>query len=517
MTITVVENQMSGDFDVWSLFDVTWLTASDGPDAYLDRVLARCANWFRAAGGSIFLNQPDGQFVLACKTGTLTDIPEGATLDSRSGIARRAIEMQLPLIVDEVSAETIRGLQLNRQDEIGSAMVVPLKSPDGILGVINLSRRRGEPAFVLNDLVQAQSIGRHLALAVSNARLFQENRQLSLQQNQLRERFSSIVHQMGVGVVVTDSDGSLSEVNPMGQMLFTSMPHLGAPADAWMKLVKPIFRKSLARMVNSSRSGRTRQFRVANSAGCQAWSLVSCPMPSGGVVLTIEDVTAHERALQEQHHTNRLAEIGQMTAAIAHEIRNPLTGIQSAAQMIVQNPEQARDFAPVVLEEASKLNHLCNDFLDFARPMQLSFEPVRLSDIATSVAHRLQSQFDEHQVSLTVESDPNARTIRGDRNRLEQVLMNLLLNALQASSRGHSVKVTATSSRLIVEDHGIGMDEDTLANLFTPFFTTKTKGTGLGLSNVKKIIEAHRGRVFVRSDLGAGTHFEVRINSRNAA
>ncbi len=488
------------------------LETDDDPNAYLNRVLDRCAQWFRAAGGSIFLVDADGVCRLACKTGTLSRMPDESIIDERSTIAWQAMERMTPLLVDETTSIVFNDLKLARKSEIGSAMVVPLMTREGVIGVINLSRNKTQPAFQHEDLAQSQAIARHLALAVGNARLFASNRRLLQEQTQLKERLESVIDRMGVGVFVTNPDGSLGEVNPQGRFIFDTVPSPGAPTAVWMKSVKPDFRKAVARMVTASRCSKNRQVRASE----RTWSFQSSPMQSGGVVLTVEDVTQLEQQLNEQNHLMRLAEIGQMTAAIAHEIRNPLTGIKSAAQMIGESPEKASEFAIIISEEADQLNMLCNDFLDFAKPLQLRLEPVKLWEVANRVVTRLMSQFKSQGVDLELGLDPSGQTIQADRNRLEQVLTNLLLNALQASQPATTVRVTAASGKLVVEDQGAGMNPETISQLFTPFFTTKAKGTGLGMSNVRKIIEAHKGRITVRSEPGAGTQFEVRLNARAA-
>ncbi|MES1227527.1 MAG: ATP-binding protein, partial [Armatimonadota bacterium] len=210
----------------------------------------------------------------------------------------------------------------------------------------------------------------------------------------------------------------------------------------------------------------------------------------------------------------RLAEIGQMTAAIAHEIRNPLTGIRSAAQAVRQHPELADDLLGLIDEEVTKLNLLCEDFLEFARPLHVELRPTRLAEVTNKVVHLLKPDFQAAGVNLELRIERDDSPVQADSRRVEQVLHNLLRNALRATSKGKNVKVSVSGPVVVVEDEGTGMDDQEVARLFSPFFTTKANGTGLGLCNVRKIVDAHSGTIGVESRLGQGSRFTVEFSRR---
>lgn len=213
-----------------------------------------------------------------------------------------------------------------------------------------------------------------------------------------------------------------------------------------------------------------------------------------------------ERELAE---AKRLAEIGQMTAAIAHEIRNPLTGMRGAAQMVRALGGEAAEFGGIIEEEIVKLDRLCGDFLDFARPFELDRHPADLGRLAGKVAESVRPAFDARKVALTLETDSESPTISLDPLRMEQVLRNLLLNALEATGAGGRVELRVHKCEIVVADNGKGMTQEQLSRMFTPFFTTRPDGTGLGMSVVKKIVDAHRGRIKVSSNVGEGTTVSI--------
>lgn len=223
------------------------------------------------------------------------------------------------------------------------------------------------------------------------------------------------------------------------------------------------------------------------------------------------------RDLQGLERMKRLAEIGQMTASIAHEIRNPLTGIRSAAQMIRSNPELADEFGEIIEHEAQRLNALCDDFLAFAKPLTIAPATCDLGAITRKVCGLFQSQFEKARVQLIVRVPQEPLNREVDEPRLNQVISNLVLNALQASRPGDRVTVSLEhSGRIVIEDEGVGMTRETVDKLFSAFFTTKPSGTGLGLSMVQKIVSAHGGEVKVTSEPDAGSRFELVFPGRAA-
>ena len=233
------------------------------------------------------------------------------------------------------------------------------------------------------------------------------------------------------------------------------------------------------------------------------------PRVFGRLVVTILDVTDHERAVREAERLRRLADIGQMTAAIAHEIRNPLTGIRSAAQVVRQDPALAGEFLGVIEEEVLKLNALCEEFLAFARPIELGTASVDLGGLVRDVCDLQLADFKEDDVAVTLEVVPDLPKIKLDRRRIEQVVHNLLRNARQACSTGGKVVVRVKTCQLVIEDDGCGMAPGHIERLFLPFYTTKPEGTGLGLSNVRRILDAHKAKIGVVSQQGEGSRFTV--------
>lgn len=225
-------------------------------------------------------------------------------------------------------------------------------------------------------------------------------------------------------------------------------------------------------------------------------------------ILNAEQRDAISNHIRESARLKRLAEIGEFSAAIAHEIRNPLTGIKGAAQSIREGAPDPNNLLQIIEDEVDRLENLCSQFLDYGKPMELNAQSHHLSDIAAHVAELVRCEFEHQGVALQVQKDSHV-PIRCDRPKIEQVLHNLLRNSLQACERGDHVTLYCGDNVIMVEDTGCGIPSGQQATLFSPLCTTKQTGTGLGLSTVRKIVEAHGAEITCSSIAGHGTTFTI--------
>lgn len=489
--------------DGWRLFDVAE-AGRGGLEDYLRRILSRCVDWFEASNGSLFLaDEVRGDFELVAAEGKGAPKLTGARIKSGQGIAGLAIESGEPLLLQDPDKHPLLQTRVQSKRDVASSIVVPLITQEsGVIGVINLARATGQSPFSPQDLERVRSVAGHLSLAVSNARLFRQVQTAMAEAKSAEDRLASVVRCLGVAVLVVDAKGVATTWNPLAETL------LGANIEALA--ISPVSR-SLSVAVDQALRGQMGRERAEDRENDRAWTLIATPLPEGGATVAIEEVTEQERAQREMARLARLAEVGQMTAAIAHEIRNPLTGIRSAAQMAKIAPEMVEELADIIEAEVVKLNELCEDFLDFAKPLKLRYSAVDLGQLASTIARGHTADFAQKGVALEVQIPAEVPTIAADDLRLEQVLRNLVLNALQACSRGGVVRLNVEENGFSVEDTGCGISEEGLSRLFTPFFTTKANGTGLGLSNLRKIVDAHNGKIKVTSEVGKGSKFTVTL------
>jgi two-component system, NtrC family, sensor histidine kinase HydH len=218
--------------------------------------------------------------------------------------------------------------------------------------------------------------------------------------------------------------------------------------------------------------------------------------------------------------SERLAALGQLTAGLAHELRNPLGTIKASAEMLNKNltkgrPEVLAEMTGYIGTEVNRMNGLITSFLDFARPLQI--HPARADfQVVLDDAVQQQSELAKNRdvtIVKRIEGDPLEFAF--DSDLLKIALTNLVQNAIQASAAGQEVEIRAIardqSLVVLVSDHGEGIQPQHLESIFNPFFTTKPQGVGLGLPIVSKIVDEHQGRLQVFSEPGKGTTFEITL------
>jgi two-component system sensor histidine kinase HydH len=222
-----------------------------------------------------------------------------------------------------------------------------------------------------------------------------------------------------------------------------------------------------------------------------------------------------------------LAALGQLSAGLAHEIRNPLSTIKGSAEMLLKNVDTdnavSHELAGFISTEVDRTNALVTRFLDFARPLELHLEKTEITEVIDEAVAQVEKHTPPLDVSIYKNYSPDIPAFLLDRQLIERVLYNLLLNAAQASPPQGSVTVktrqigdTGVDDRVEISviDRGAGIAPKDRESIFNPFFTTKSSGVGLGLAIVSKIVDEHGGEITVESEPGAGSVFHVLLPVR---
>lgn len=229
---------------------------------------------------------------------------------------------------------------------------------------------------------------------------------------------------------------------------------------------------------------------------------------------------------QEINRKERLSELGNMAATVAHEIRNPLNSVSMGLQRLkaeftpTGDSEEYAHFLNLMQDEVRRLNSTVEQFLSLARPLKLNQEQIRIDEFLDEITTLLAADAHASKVDIELKVAPNLPPLRADRNYFKQLLLNLMLNAVQAMPGGGKLSVQAVAEkeflRLNIRDQGIGIEAENLSKIFEPYFTTKTNGSGLGLAIARRIAEAHGGKIAVESWPGQGSCFRVSLPSAGA-
>lgn len=239
-----------------------------------------------------------------------------------------------------------------------------------------------------------------------------------------------------------------------------------------------------------------------------------------GLILVFVDVTEVERAQMELMRNRALTAIGQMTAQVAHEIKNPLGSINLAMDLLRRRPdakpEDQREVLNVIERSVGHLGQIVSELLEFSRPKELNRSKININKLLDDLLPMVMDRSNAKQIKIEEDFSEPPPVAEFDESELRKLFINLIINAIDASCEGDTVRLKTAldgpANLLIeVEDHGCGMDAETQRRLFEPFYTTKKTGTGLGMAIAKKIVELHRGDLSVSSRKGEGTRITVRL------
>ena len=345
-----------------------------------------------------------------------------------------------------------------------------------------------------------------------------------------REYIRSVVDSMPEGIVVVDCDGHVTAWNRtmakrygrdadlvQGQSLEDVLPGLmGTPSLAELRQV----------LAGGAPAAQRSSIRLPEDPGRVLTAAVS-PLRRHddaieGAVLVLADVTERLRLEEQMQRSDKLAAVGQLAAGIAHEIGTPLNVISGNAEFLKMEHEGAEELQTIV-DEVTRISHLVQRLMSFARQEEPRVEAVDVGDVVDSVVSLMQHQMVRKGVRVTVTIPPGTPPVAADRGQLQQVLLNLVMNAWQAMPAGGDLSISAratgpdeavsASVTIAVTDTGEGIDAEQLPRVFEPFYTTKDvgEGTGLGLAIVQRIVEDHDGSIELRSQPGLGTQIELRF------
>lgn len=230
-----------------------------------------------------------------------------------------------------------------------------------------------------------------------------------------------------------------------------------------------------------------------------------------------KSLDALEQSAREQSRLEKMSALGEMSMTVAHEIKNPLNAIRGAVSYLQDNfqGEVLREFLGIIEAETKRLNEIVTNYLVFSKPTPLRKETANLNSAVSDVVNLMRQEALEENKELLAQFDEGLQPFRFDVHQMKQALLNLLVNAIDATHEGDTITIQTVSrdgsADVIIKDTGAGITDDVLPEIFRPFYTTKTRGSGLGLPCVERIVRDHGGDIMVVSAPGAGTEFRISI------
>jgi signal transduction histidine kinase len=348
---------------------------------------------------------------------------------------------------------------------------------------------------------------------------------------------------MANGVLAVRRDGTLALMNLEAYRIFALTPDpedigrlfadvLGARADV-VRILTAVF--ELTHLPNRL------ELRLKDLDRVIGYTLSHVKDPAGdviGAVMFFKDLTLVEQREERERLRDRLASLGEMAAGIAHELKNPLAGIEVMAGLLRRQVPDKKDVQSTladIISEAKLANAIVVEMLDFVRPVRLQVERTAIADVLHQAVLLAESRTSRGGVAVTMDVPNGLPMIEGDQTQLCQVFTNLIANAFEALEGRGEVSIAASLQltepdpelgltsdpppAIVVDvvDNGPGVAAELSDRIYDPFFTTKVKGTGLGLGIVRKIVDAHDGRIDLSSSRETGTRFRVTLPVSNSA
>jgi signal transduction histidine kinase len=347
--------------------------------------------------------------------------------------------------------------------------------------------------------------------------------------------FRNLVWNLRNGVIAITRDGRIAVMNENAYSVLGLVPDPHNIGESFHEVLKNV--PDVCRILNGafelSHLPNRAELRLKQTGKVIGYTLSHIRDPRGrpiGATLFFKDLTRVEQLEERERLRDRLAALGEMAAAIAHEVKNPLAGIEVMAGILKRQLPDSPDAQTIladIIKEAKMANAIVLEVLEFVRPIRLQVEATALVDVIDDAVGMAESRARRGDVEVAVDVPPSLPPIQGDPHQLRQLFTNLLVNAFEALCGRGTVRIFATELaveptargadqsdpllQICVADSGPGVPQEIADRIFSPFFTTKPQGSGLGLAIVRKIVDAHDGRIDVSSRPGAGTTFRVTV------
>ncbi len=395
------------------------------------------------------------------------------------------------------------------------------------IAVLGLGRTTGGDFLSSEDVELLETLAGYIGIAIQNAQLYASLKEKISEYERLKEFNENIVESINIGILAVDLEDRVDSWNAQMEAMY-AVPRSEALRQPLSSLFPSDFMAEYERVKNDSAVHTLYKFRLITRAGevCTAnialAPLLDKDLVTVGRIILLDDITERVHLEAQLMQADKLSSIGLLAAGVAHEVNTPLAVISSHTQMLakqVHQDERLSQLLHKITQQTFRASEIVNGLLNFSRTSGTEFAPLNMNRVLQETLALLEHQFRTASITLLLDLDATLPEILGHAGKLQQVFLNLFLNAKDAMTNGGVLHVSTAANghvSVVISDSGSGIAQENLRRIYDPFFTTKSslrdgqrRGTGLGLAVSYGIIQEHAGKIHVESEVGHGTTFHL--------
>jgi two-component system, NtrC family, sensor kinase len=500
------------------------LTSEISLDRLAKQILARIKDTFEVSGVGLLLEVPNERYLFqVIQSEGLDQLPPGKEV--------RLVPPGNTVLLrgDEDSPdEPLGGLEALSLCRVN--LLQPFASRGRVVGLLAMSARRNNDFFTTEDFKLLQLLAGYAAIALENAALYHSLETKASQIEQLKTFNENIIESINVGIVSIDLTGKVTACNGAFEklcgMLRARVIGLSIEQVFSADIIRALeTRTGTSDWFNAGGASLYKHYLLTREGKAVIVNLFLVPLYDPrqlrrGTLLVLDDMTEKLWMEDQLRQSEKLSSIGLLAAGVAHEVNTPIAGISSYTQMLLRQTlkdDPKYDLLSKIEKQTFRAAEIVNNMLNFSRMSESRFDHLDVNKLIRESLSLLEHQLRSGKIEVQARLEEDTLVTFGNSNKLQQVLVNLMLNAKDAMPSGGRLEIRtqrANGNILIdISDTGQGMTEEVLNHIYDPFYTTKDsgRGTGLGLAVSYGIIQEHSGRIFVESTPGVGTHFQVKL------
>jgi two-component system NtrC family sensor kinase len=495
-------------------------------DEMLSSVVDRLCRTLLVDRMAIFLSadEPSQRFLLARSFG-LTQ-PAGLDL---SFLTRSRPEMEAGHIFFDNTHQVPRETPTAQEAiaELDLNYYIPCRAQQRTIAFLGLGKTAEGDFLSSEDIELLETLAGYIGIAIQNARLYASLEQKVAQYERLKDFNENIVESINVGVLAVDLADRVESWNSQMEVMY-ALPRWQALTRPLSEVFPTAFVEEFYRVRQNPGIHNLYKFRLATPTGeSRVVNVAIAPLVTKkfnviGRLIIMDDITERVELESQLSQADKLSSIGLLAAGVAHEVNTPLAVISSYAQMLskqLQGDQQKGALLDKITRQTFRASEIVNNLLNFSRTSGTEFTEIDVNKVISDTLALLEHQFKTTNIRVQDDLAEHLPRISGNAGRLQQVFLNLFLNARDAMPKGGTLRIVSSNGEgvsVVVSDTGTGIAQEHIQRIYDPFFTTKagqregqSKGTGLGLSVTYGIIQEHAGKIRVESRPGQGTTFYV--------